>query len=64
MDQDGDKTHDATPHRRQKDREEGQVAKSQHLTSALVLIGGLLVLAYTGTAVGTFLGGFTARQLA
>ena len=30
---DGDKTQDATPHRRQQAREEGQVAKSQDLPS-------------------------------
>ncbi len=64
MDQDGDKTHDATPFRRQKAREDGQVAKSQDLTSALVLVGGLLAMAYTGSAIGNFLGGYTSRQLA
>jgi flagellar biosynthetic protein FlhB len=40
----GDKTHEATPYRRQKAREEGQVVRSQDLASAGLLIAGLLVL--------------------
>lgn len=42
----GDKTHEATPYRRQKAREEGQVVRSQDLASAGLLIAGLLVLWY------------------
>ena len=34
----GDKTHEATPYRRQKAREEGQVVRSQDLASAGLLI--------------------------
>lgn len=43
----GDKTHEATPYRRQKAREEGQVVRSQDLASALLLVAavGLLWLA-------------------
>lgn len=42
----GDKTHDATPYRRQKAREEGQVVRSQDLASAGLLIAGLMILWY------------------
>jgi len=59
----GDKTHDATPHRRQKAREEGHVAKSQDLSSAGLLIGSLLVLLYFGAKVATCLGQLAQRQL-
>ncbi len=40
----GDKKHEATPYRRQKAREEGQIAKSQDLASALLLLVGVLTL--------------------
>jgi len=46
--QQGDKSHDPTPHRRQKAREEGQVAKSQDLGSALLLLLGLFCLMLYG----------------
>jgi flagellar biosynthesis protein FlhB len=52
----GDKTHEATPYRRQKAREEGQVVRSQDLSSAALLVGGLLVLWYFGGSVAEFLG--------
>jgi flagellar biosynthetic protein FlhB len=42
----GDKTHEATPYRRQQAREEGQVVRSQDLASAGLLIAGLLILGY------------------
>jgi flagellar biosynthetic protein FlhB len=45
---DGDKTQEATPHRRQEARKHGQVAKSQDLGSAALLLVGLLVLMMTG----------------
>lgn len=61
--QNGDKTQDATPHRRQKAREQGQVAKSQDLGSAALLIIGLLCLLTLGGSVVDFLGGFSRRQL-
>lgn len=44
----GEKTHDPTPHRRQQAREKGQVAYSQDLSSAVVLIGSALVLLFLG----------------
>jgi flagellar biosynthetic protein FlhB len=62
-DQFGEKTQDATPYRRQKAREEGQVAKSQDLASAGLLIGALLIMMVFGGAVVTFLGQLTQRQL-
>ena len=45
----GDKTHEATPHRRQKAREEGQVVKSQDLASAALLVAAVLILATSAT---------------
>jgi len=42
-----DKTEPATPKRRTEARENGHIAKSQDLTSAVLLIVGLLVLSYT-----------------
>jgi flagellar biosynthetic protein FlhB len=47
----GEKSHDATPHRRQQAREQGQVAYSQDLGSAALLLVGVLVLSYWGKAV-------------
>ena len=48
MEQFGDKVHDPTPHKRQKAREEGQVAKSQDLGSAALLLTGLGILLWMG----------------
>ncbi|MDR3111372.1 MAG: EscU/YscU/HrcU family type III secretion system export apparatus switch protein [Planctomycetaceae bacterium] len=47
----GDKTHDATPHRREQAREKGQVARSQDLASALVLVVAIILLMVTGRSV-------------
>ncbi|QDV27730.1 EscU/YscU/HrcU family type III secretion system export apparatus switch protein [Aureliella helgolandensis] len=44
----GDKKHDASPHRRQQAREKGQVARSQDLGSALVLLLAVVLLGWTG----------------
>ncbi len=62
-DQFGEKTHDATPHRRRQAREQGQVVKSMDLNSAGVLLGGLLVV--YGLSAGLFdaLGAFMSTQL-
>ncbi len=49
----GDKTHPATPHRRQKAREEGQVAQSQDLASAIVLLGAVIGLMWLGKGLTT-----------
>ncbi len=60
--QSGDKQFDATPHRRQKAREEGQVPQSADLASALVLVGGLGALLFCGRNLFNFLGDFARRQ--
>lgn len=44
----GEKTEAATPRRREEARDSGHSAKSQDLTSAALLMAGLLVLSYTG----------------
>lgn len=44
----GEKTEEATPKHRQEARERGNVARSTDLSSALVLLGGLVVLRITG----------------
>src|SRR6185295_17012912 len=59
----GDKTHEATPYRRQKAREEGQVVRSQDLASAGLLIAGLLVLWYFSRSIANFLGSLTHELL-
>ncbi len=62
-DQDGDKSQDATPHRRQKAREEGQVAKSQDLGSAVLLLVGMIVLLTAGPSVTHFVIDYSRRLL-
>ena len=57
----GDKTQEATPYRRQKAREEGQVVRSQDLASAALLVGATLVLMYFGHGVGPLPGRSDAR---
>ena len=47
-DQAGEKKHEATAHRRQKAREKGQVARSQDLGSALVLLMAVALLYWAG----------------
>ena len=47
----GDKKHDATPYRRQKAREQGQIARSHDLGSSLVLLGAVSVLWWKGPVV-------------
>ena len=47
----GDKKHEATPHRRQEAREKGQVARSQDLGSALVLLIAVVMLWWSGPGV-------------
>lgn len=61
--QEGDKTQEPTVHRRQQAREQGQVARSQDLGSATLLVGGLLLILSWGGAVVDHLGGLTRRQL-
>jgi flagellar biosynthetic protein FlhB len=59
----GGKTHEATPYRRQKAREEGQVVRSQDLASAGLLVASLLALAYFGGSLADFLGTLTRDYL-
>src|SRR5947208_7922058 len=59
----GDKTHEATPYRRQKAREEGQVVRSQDLASAGLLIAGLLVLWYLSRGLSASVAGLTTEHL-
>jgi flagellar biosynthetic protein FlhB len=59
----GEKSQDPTPHRRRQAREEGQVARSQDLSSAGLLLGGLVVLFFTGGALLDFLAGLLTSYL-
>ncbi len=59
-----EKKHEATPHRRQKAREEGQLARSQDLGSAVVLLGAIGMLMTWGPDVFNFLARFMQRSLA
>jgi flagellar biosynthetic protein FlhB len=59
----GEKQHEATPFRRQKAREEGQVAKSQDLTSAVLLIAGVAALLWFGKRIAHFMGYYAERQI-
>ena len=53
----GDKTEKATPKRREESRKKGQMARSQDLNGALVLIGGLIAVAVWGPHMMEKLGG-------
>ena len=59
----GEKSFDATPLRREQARREGQVAKSNDLVSAVLLVAALLALLYLGRAVVDFMGELTTTQL-
>lgn len=48
---DGDKTEAPTPRRRQEAREEGNIARSADLTSAVILLGVLVLLKWYGPAM-------------
>jgi flagellar biosynthetic protein FlhB len=61
--QHGEKSQEPTLHRRQKAREEGHVAKSQDLGSAVLLLVGVLALLMSGGTLIEFLRQYTARQL-
>jgi flagellar biosynthesis protein FlhB len=60
---DGEKTQDATPHRRQQARDEGQVAKSQDFASAALLLVGLAGMLWLGSPVVEMLGRYARDQL-
>jgi flagellar biosynthesis protein FlhB len=59
----GEKTFDATPHRRQEAREKGQVAFSQDLGSAALLTLGVLLLMMSGGKVLQFAANYMHHQL-
>ncbi len=59
----GEKKHEATQHRRDKAREEGQLARSQDLGSAVVLLGAIGMLMTWGPDVFNFLANFMKRSL-
>jgi flagellar biosynthetic protein FlhB len=60
----GDKTHDASPHRRQQAREKGQVAFSQDLGSAILLVISAGLLMGLGGRVVDFCASLMAQHLA
>ena len=62
-DQSGEKTQDPTPHRRQQARDEGNVARSQDLASAVMLIAGVAALLMLGGTLIEFVAGYAQRQL-
>ena len=62
-DQSGEKTQDATPHRREQAREQGQVAYSQDLGSAGLLIVGVLLIQFWGGKVMETAGNLMRHQL-
>lgn len=45
----GEKTEKATPQKRQESKRKGQVAKSAELPSAMIMIGGILLLSFLGS---------------
>lgn len=59
----GDKSHAPTPHRRQQAREQGQVARSQELSAAVLLLGALVALWMLGKPVVTLVTSALLRQL-
>ncbi len=59
----GDKKHDASPYRREKAREEGNVVRSQDLGSALLLLISVVVLDFTGPQLYRALLAIVVEQL-
>ena len=59
----GDKSYDATPHRRQQAREQGQVAYSQDLASAALLVVGVVVLLSWGSELVDVSARYLQQQL-
>ncbi|MBX7167698.1 MAG: EscU/YscU/HrcU family type III secretion system export apparatus switch protein [Pirellulales bacterium] len=52
--QDGDKSQEATPYRRQQAQEQGQVARSADLSAAVLLLAGLMTLSWIGPGLGEY----------
>jgi flagellar biosynthetic protein FlhB len=61
--QSGERSQEATQHRRQQAREEGHVAKSQDLGSAVLLLLAVVMLLTTGGGIVEFFVHYTQRQL-
>src|SRR5215213_1670102 len=59
----GDKTEAPTPRRRQEAREQGNVARSQDLTSAVLLLGMLMLLNWFGSGIVQALRTLMGRML-
>jgi flagellar biosynthetic protein FlhB len=59
----GDKSFEPTPHRRQEARDKGQVAFSQDLGSAVLLVLAVLLLLMWGRSVADFAASFMRHQL-
>jgi flagellar biosynthesis protein FlhB len=59
----GDKSLEPTPHRRQQARREGQVAKSQDLGSAVMLLSGVVILMTLGGGLVGFFVNYCRAQL-
>jgi len=59
----GEKQHDATQHRRQQAREQGQVARSQDLSSALLLLAAISAMMYFGGGLADFFMDLASHQL-
>ncbi|MGL6195844.1 MAG: EscU/YscU/HrcU family type III secretion system export apparatus switch protein, partial [Thermoguttaceae bacterium] len=62
-DEGGEKSHDPTPRRREQAREEGQVAKSQDLASAVLLLVAAILLITQGKAICELFYAFTRDNL-
>ncbi|MGL4942937.1 MAG: flagellar biosynthesis protein FlhB [Thermoguttaceae bacterium] len=62
-DEGGEKQHDPTPRRREQAREEGQVARSQDLAAALILLIGIILLMTLGRQIADLLAKFTEHSL-
>ena len=61
---DQERTHPATPRRLEQAREEGQVARSRELTTALLLLAASAAALWAGPAIGGWAGGLLRRGLA
>jgi flagellar biosynthetic protein FlhB len=62
-DDDSEKSHDATDHRRDEARQQGEIARSQDLAAAVVLVVALGLLYSSWTSIVDYLGGFATLQL-
>jgi flagellar biosynthesis protein FlhB len=59
----GDKSLEPTPHRRQQARQEGHIAKSQDLGSAVMLLAGVVILMTLGGGLVAFFVNYCRSQL-